>query len=762
MAKPRSDCRRPRRTEGLCLEPLEPRRLLAVDVVVDYSYDANNFFDTAQKRALLEQAADTVARWFTDELLPINPSNGNTWEVTFDDPATGVRRTVHNPSVAANQVVLYAGGRNMTDALGRGGPGGYNASGTTAWLDRIANRGQGGKPEVAPWGGAITFDSDPDNPWHFGTTTDGLAGRNDFLSVASHEVAHLLGFGTSRSWRDFISAGRFVGPLALTQHDGDGTGVPLEGGPEPAHWAEGTTGAGQDVAMDPRLTTGTRRLLTALDFAALDDIGWTMPPKAAVTGGGAVEPNQANHEVVVTYSHYAAIEGAFIDQGDVTVTGPGGTPLTVVAARTISGGGGGGGTVRQVGYTVAAPGGTWDPSDTGTYTVHVGATQVRSSTGEFVPAGAVGTFSADVGDRPVARVQPVAQPGNGAPTHTVSVEYTDAVDVDVATLDPNDIEVSGPGGVPVAVTVVTPDVTAPGPRVVATYTLAAPGGTWGREDDGLYVVRVRDGQVADTSGNTNGLVQAGFEVSLGAVPFDARTPAVYTDPAGTVVRVMLKGPGSGRLRVGDAASDQNVRIQLSGSTGASTLVVKSRVETGVRDVEVEGALKALNAPAVRLEDSLSVGGPLGLLRLGSTGVDSSVSLASVGRVKLGSLNGQFRTTGSIGAINARSMDGAVIFAGVRPDHGPELPDSLDSFVNPAASIGSVVTRLFMNSVVAAPLVGRLSLGGIGQVERNAGVAADRISSLAARPDPLGPPLRLRNLDLPGSGVVLENFEVSVL
>lgn len=740
-------------------ELLEPRRLLAVDVVVDYSYDANDFFDTPLKRALLEQAADTVARWFTDELLPINPSNGNTWEVTFDDPATGARRTVHNPTIGANQVVLYAGGRDMTDALGRGGPGGYNASGTTGWLDRISGRGQNGKPEVAPWGGAITFDSDPENPWHFGTTTDGLAGKNDFLSVASHEVAHLLGFGTSRGWRELITAGRFVGPLALTQHDGDGTGVPLEEGPEPAHWAEGVTGAGQDVAMDPRLTTGTRRLLTALDYAGLDDIGWTMPPTAAVTGGGAVEPNLTNHEVVVTYAHYAAIEGAFIDQGDVTVTGPGGAPLTVVMARTISGGGGGGGTVRQVGYAVAAPGGAWDPSDTGTYTVHVGATQVRSSTGEFVPAGAVGTFSVDVGDHPVARVLPAAQPPEGAATLAVAVEYTDAVAVDLSALDPGDIEVMGPDGTRLEVVAVTPDVAVPGPRAVATYAVAGPGGTWGREDDGIYSVTVRAGEVADTSGNvTSSDAFGSFEVMLGAVPFDARTPAIYTDASGRPVRVTLKGPGSGRLRVGDAVSPDNVRISVAGTTAASSLLVKAAGETLVHQVDVEGPLKALVAPAVRIGDWLDVDGPVGTLRLGATAVDSTVALASVGKVKVGALNGQFRTSGSIGSINARSMDGALVFAGVPPTQGPALPDSLTFFENPAATIGSIVTRTFMYSKVAAPSIGRLSLGQIGVGDPGAG--ADRIGVLAGRHHS-GGPLRLRNLDAPGSGVVMEDFEVVV-
>jgi hypothetical protein len=156
---------------------------------------------------------------------------------------------------------------------------------------------------------------------------------------------------------------------------------------------------------------------------------------------------------------------------------------------------------------------------------------------------------------------------------------------------------------------------------------------------------------------------------------------------------------------------------------------------------------------------LDVDGPVGTLRLGATGVDSTVTLASVGKVKIGALNGQFRASTSIGSINARSIDGAVIFAGVPATQGPGLPDSLAFFDNPAATIGSIVTRSFMFSKVAAPSIGRLSLGQIGI--GNPGVGADRIGVLVGRHHS-GGPLRLRNLDGPESSVVIEDLEVVVL
>src|SRR3954454_24793038 len=124
-------------------EPLEPRTLFAaaptagapaaspallaqptVHVLIDYSLDDNHFFDTQQKKDLLQQAADSVVQWFKDELLAINPSGGDSWEVVFDDPAQGNRHVERNLTVPAGEVLLFAGGRDMTDALGRGGPGG--------------------------------------------------------------------------------------------------------------------------------------------------------------------------------------------------------------------------------------------------------------------------------------------------------------------------------------------------------------------------------------------------------------------------------------------------------------------------------------------------------------------------------------------------------------------------------------------------------------------------------------------------------------
>jgi len=761
--------RRPSRTP----EPLEPRTLFAaaaapaaspaldaqpsVHVLIDYSLDDNHFFDTQQKKDLLQQAADSVVQWFKDDLLAITPGGGDSWEVVFDDPATGNRQTMRNVTIPAGEVLLFAGGRDMRDALGRGGPGGYNASGSGAWLDRVARRGQGSGPssaEFGPWGGAITFDTNPLGPWHFGQSTTDLAGQNDFLSVASHEVAHLFGFGTSDSWRNMVSNGAFTGPRALSQFDVAGAaGVPLNDGAD--HWAEGTRDNGQEVSMDPQLTTGTRRLLTPLDFAALDDVGWSMPPRASINAGSLTAPGASPFSFTVTYSHYAPLDAATFGADDVTVLAPDGSVLPASFTSAA-----GTGNTRTVTYSLAAPGGTWDGADSGTYSVVLDADGVHSSTGEAVAPGTLGTFIVDVAEPPAAQLQPPADPVPGAAGESFTVVYTDGVAVDPVSIDVADVIVTAPDGtVMPATSLLGVDSTEPGSPVSATYAIAAPGGSWGPEDDGRYTVSLRAGAVRDTSGNATPAGPIGtFDVSLGSVAFDARHPATYTDASGDAVTIMLKGPGSGRVRFTATRPADASAIELTGTTAASSLLIRTGPGgTTTGDVTVDGALKALTGKLADLNGNTTLTGALGKVQVRTVAgaittpalrqivckgdFTADVSTGTIGTLKIaGALAGaNLRAATSIGKVMAASIRDSRLFAGVA-DAVTTLPATLADFSNPAATIGGVsvksragaVASGFSNSLIAAPTVGKLSLGPIQTLNGGTpfGVAADRIASIS--------------------------------
>jgi hypothetical protein len=255
----------------------------ALDIQFDYTYDTGNFFvGHADRQSLLNAAAAVFETHLADTLTAITPGGSNSWTADFNNPSTGAAVSVSNLTLATGVLKVYVGARQLgTSTLGIGGPGGFNASGNQAWFDRLSARGQAGAlaatpTDIGPWGGAITFDVDTN--WFFGTGS--LTGKNDFLSVATHEMGHLLGLGTADSWMPLIAGAKFTGTHATAANGSIQAGLSGSG-----HWAEGTmstvfgTSIPQEAAMDPTLTVGTQKYFTNLDFAGMQDIGWTVVPE---------------------------------------------------------------------------------------------------------------------------------------------------------------------------------------------------------------------------------------------------------------------------------------------------------------------------------------------------------------------------------------------------------------------------------------------------------------------------------------------------
>ena len=265
---------------------MEPRQLLTVAIQFDSSRDTNHFFDDTAHRQILELAGQTLGNRLDDHLLAIIPSGGNTWSLTVTHPSTGGALTLNNQSIPENTLLVFVGSRNMS-SLGIGGPGGYSSSGSDAWLDLVAARGQTGMMDTSAtdfgvWGGSITFDNDAN--WYFGMSAGGQgASQQDFLSVAMHELGHVLGIGTAESWDNQATGGFFTGLHSTAEFGGN---VPLS---DSAHFREGTEDGGQEVAMDPTLLVGTRKLFTPLDYAALADVGWEVNGSGSGGGNGGGE-----------------------------------------------------------------------------------------------------------------------------------------------------------------------------------------------------------------------------------------------------------------------------------------------------------------------------------------------------------------------------------------------------------------------------------------------------------------------------------------
>jgi len=207
-------------------------------------------------------------------LTAITSSGNNHFNVRFNRPDQESSPDINNPnttindfSVNADTLVVYVGGRNLgISTLGQGGPGGYSASSfSQVFFDDLETRGQGTRnQDFGPWGGVMSFNIASE--WYFdsdvSTDADLPGNKNDFYSVALHELGHVLGFGSSQTWRSQYSD---------------------------SHWAEGTMslvdGLSQEAAMDPTILTGTRKHFTDLDLQGLQDIGWevsAVPVPAAV------------------------------------------------------------------------------------------------------------------------------------------------------------------------------------------------------------------------------------------------------------------------------------------------------------------------------------------------------------------------------------------------------------------------------------------------------------------------------------------------
>ncbi|MFK8111738.1 MAG: dockerin type I domain-containing protein [Rubripirellula sp.] len=276
---------------------------------LDYSLDTAGFFSGANqsRRALLQIAADSLIQRFGDDLAAIAPGGDNTWEASVFHPSQGAAGSLAgnlhtlpaNPQVAANEIIIYAGGRNLPgNNRGVGGPASFRfpsanlscqsqaecdqrLAAIETFRNIVRGRGESGalanpQTDVAPHIGSVSFDTDTD--WFFNANASGMApGQVDFISVATHEIAHVLGFGITRtdvttSWARLSSGGQFSGAAARAAYDGSGNPPTVAN-----HWGPSIVSTvGQPILMSGSIPVGQRQLFTPLDFAAMDDMGWEL------------------------------------------------------------------------------------------------------------------------------------------------------------------------------------------------------------------------------------------------------------------------------------------------------------------------------------------------------------------------------------------------------------------------------------------------------------------------------------------------------
>lgn len=343
----------------------------AINIRIDYSYDSNDFFGAsnpqgatggAQAKAAVEAAATFFSNILQDSFSSISAPatfNGEQggqakyfWKRRFFDPSTGANRAEINPTINANEYVIFVGARDLPGGeLGNGGPGGYvggfaarsgsftSAEGSqiTATAAQFASEStvRGETSGFGRWGGSLSFDL-PTN-WHYNHTTNPGAGQHDFYTIALHELAHALGFGevdsndsAKTAWENLVNGTGFTGANALIAHTPSGS-VPLASADDTSHWLQSIAdspiyqGSGtQKPIMVPSIGPGIRRRLTNLDAAALADIGWQID----LPGGSASATTFASFSGSSGSASYAAMSASIAPE-------PGSACLAIAAASAM-------------------------------------------------------------------------------------------------------------------------------------------------------------------------------------------------------------------------------------------------------------------------------------------------------------------------------------------------------------------------------------------------------------------------------------------
>jgi glucose/arabinose dehydrogenase len=147
-------------------------------------------------------------------------------------------------------------------------------------------------------------------------------------------------------------------------------------------------------------------------YAPLDNIA----PTASLNAANLTNSNSNSnpYTFTVTYSDNTAVNVSSIDNNDVRVTGPNSFSQL---ATLVSVDNNVNGSPRIATYQVNAPGGTWDPSDNGTYNIALQANQISDLNGNSIGAANLGSFQANrVAETP---------PGTGT---GLKAEYFDNID----------------------------------------------------------------------------------------------------------------------------------------------------------------------------------------------------------------------------------------------------------------------------------------------------------------------------------------------
>jgi uncharacterized delta-60 repeat protein len=272
------------------------------------------------------------------------------------------------------------------------------------------------------------------------------------------------------------------------------------------------------------------------------------PTAKLAPGQPAATEGASGFIFIVDYSDDVGIDLTQLDDSDVVLKNNNGfsesaTFVSIVNPPQIPGAPQ---PLTRVMYHVNAPNGTLTTSDLGTYFavmetfVPPTAAGAADTEGHAVPGGTFGSFQLQFSNpMPGTDTTPPQGVVTGdqtppifqAPGYVFTVDYTDNVSVDAATLGSDDVMVTGPNGFSQVAIYVGGNVPS-GTLVKAAYRVSAPGGVIDAADSGEYTVSTVPTTSDPLSGvrDLDGNAIAAASATLGTFTFDFTTPPPAPPP----------------------------------------------------------------------------------------------------------------------------------------------------------------------------------------------------------------------------------------
>jgi hypothetical protein len=237
-------------------------------IILDYRNDTDQYF-TRERRLVLRTAAASWEQFIASDFTPIPAGTYVRARDPQNPDAGGSNFTVSYP---IDDLVIFVGsaaidGSGSTLAVAYSS---NTAQGMTADLAATLSQRYTGNP-YQPWVATIAVDKE--ESFFFDSTMDTADDipltQEDFYSTVLHEMGHVLGIGQCSAYLALVSNDTFTGAKAVGVY-----GAPIPLASDGRHVSKTVIVDGRRVVMDESDAPGQRSLITRLDLAMIEDLGY--------------------------------------------------------------------------------------------------------------------------------------------------------------------------------------------------------------------------------------------------------------------------------------------------------------------------------------------------------------------------------------------------------------------------------------------------------------------------------------------------------